>query len=93
MAMLIFSDKPAFTVALNLKQLSRHAGIKLVFDPIVTVFMSLLILIKHTMHAMGMHDVAVYHMGVHDVGMHSIGVHDMCVHSVGMHGMDVPDLA
>ncbi len=89
-----FSVMPTFAIVLNLKKLSRHAAIKLVFGPIATVCILLLILaIKHTMHGMCTHDIAVYYVGVHDVGMHSMGVHDVGVHSVGMHGMDVPDLA
>jgi hypothetical protein len=78
MALLIFSDMQTFAEVLNLKQLSWHAAWFLPYSDSWQVAVNSDI--KHSMHYMGGHDVAV----------HDVDVHSPEVYCVSMHGMDLP---
>jgi hypothetical protein len=79
--MLIFSNKlqhANFCRSSKPKTLSWHVG-DTGFGPIATVGMLLLILIEHTMHGMGVYDMAVHVMGVYSLCFSSVDVHGVCM--------------
>jgi hypothetical protein len=60
MTLLICSDMPTFAVVLNMKQLSWHAAVKQVLPYSDIWHVAVNSYIKHSMHCIGVHDVAMY---------------------------------